>query len=249
MWLAVGALAFTALIVGLVVWQKHKRQQKGRRHTEHYSKADYDGIDVSHYQGTIDWNEIEKNKKIQFVFVKATDGSTGRDGKYRRNVNGARKAKKMVGAYHFLSSKRSVRLQFEEFRSTVRKGDIDLIPMLDVEIIYDKKTGKEKYGVIGWSNKQVQDSTMLFVQLCKEQYGVAPLIYCAQNFYKHRLAPHFDRHYLYISRYNSNPPSLSNGTKANIWQYSETGRVKGIHGYVDLCRLVNGTTVSMLRLD
>lgn len=246
--LAIGTLLFIALIVGLVMWKKHKQRKRSITPNEYYSKSHYDGIDISHYQKAIDWNEIAKNKKIQFVYIKASDGEVGVDDYYRRNVNGAHHANKLVGAYHFLSSTRGVRQQFEEFRNIVKKSDIDLIPMLDVEIVYDRKTGKEKHGVLGWTNKQVQDSTMLFIQLCKQYYGVAPLIYSAQNFYNYRMSPYFDNYYLYISRYNTQRPVLKNRGKANIWQYSETGRVKGISGYVDLCRFVNGTNLSMLRM-
>lgn len=247
--LAIVALLLVAIIVGLIMWKKHKQRKRHIDNTEYYSKSYYDGIDISHYQKTIDWNMISKNKKIQFVYVKATDGEAGVDNYYKRNIAGAHHANKLVGAYHFLSSKKGVRQQFEEFKNIVNKSDIDLIPMLDVEIVYDKKTGQRRHGVLGWTNKQVQDSTMLFIQLCKKHYGVAPLIYSAQNFYKHRMSPYFDNYYLYISRYNTQKPILKNGAKANIWQYSETGRVKGISGYVDLCRFVNGTSISMLKIN
>lgn len=246
--IAISSALFIALMAGLILWKNNKKRNRTRPMATQYSKSHYDGIDVSHYQGNIDWRQIADNPKIRFVYIKATDGIKGTDKKYRTNVNGAHKAKKLVGAYHFLSSKRSIRKQFDDFRNTVKRSDIDLIPMLDIEIVYDRRTGKEKYGVTGWTNKQLRDSTQLFVNLCKEHYGKAPIIYSAQKFYKYRLSPQYDRYLLCIARYSKSQPVLQN-TNANIWQYSETGRVKGIKGNVDLCRLINGTTTSQLLLE
>ena len=64
-------------------------------------KVRVDGIDVSHHNGTIKWNEVVKNRKIKFVYVKATEGRSHKDTKFSQNVKGARKAGLEVGAYHF----------------------------------------------------------------------------------------------------------------------------------------------------
>lgn len=244
--LGIGFVLFVAFLVGLVLWKQQEKRNRSIARTEVFTESHYDGIDVSHYQGKINWNEISKNKNIRFVYVKAVDGLTGLDDKYYRNIKGARKANKLVGAYHFLSSRKGIHEQFNEFKKRVKASDIDLLPMVDVEIIYDKKTGKEKYGVIGWTPKQVRDSTQLFVDLCKKHYGKAPLVYSGLNFYNYKLALQFDKYYLFIAKYGGKAPVLKNGAKVNIWQYTEKGRVKGIRGNVDLCRLQNDFDVYRL---
>ena len=93
----------------------------------------YDGIDVSKHQGKIDWEEVAKDKNIQFVYIKATEGRTMLDRRYRENITGARKAGLKVGSYHFFTSRRSARDQFENFRSHLNRSEQDLIPMVDVE--------------------------------------------------------------------------------------------------------------------
>ena len=66
-----------------------------------YSQDDYDGIDVSRNNGVIKWSEVAKNKRIKFVFIKATEGKGYVDPYYRRNIAEARKAGLKVGSYHF----------------------------------------------------------------------------------------------------------------------------------------------------
>jgi len=62
------------------------------------------GIDVSHYQGTIDWNNVNYygDNKIQFVYIKATEGSTIKDEYYERNIQQAKQKGLLVGSYHYL---------------------------------------------------------------------------------------------------------------------------------------------------
>ena len=76
----------------------------------------FDGIDVSKYQLTIDWQEIKKNSKIQYVYIKATEGSDLVDERYKQNLHNARKAGFKVGSYHYLTNKSSVVNQFKNRR-------------------------------------------------------------------------------------------------------------------------------------
>ena len=85
-----------------------------------YTKGGYDGIDVSKHNGIIKWNEVAKDKKIQFVYVRATVGKGHVDRLYRRNVNGARKAGLNVGSYHFFTARSSATAQFYGLQSSSR---------------------------------------------------------------------------------------------------------------------------------
>ena len=98
-----------------------------------YTRGGYDGIDVSKHNGVIKWKEIAKNKRIKFVYIRATHGKGYVDRHYRRNIRLARKYGLKVGSYHLMSAGSSVTAQFLDFQKMVKKGEQDLIPVLDVE--------------------------------------------------------------------------------------------------------------------
>ena len=127
------------------------------------------------------------------------------------------------------------------FRGTkiVKKGEQDLIPVLDVE---------EK-GIQGrWKGRQLQDSIQVFADLVKKHYGKYPIIYSNESFYNKEMGAKFNRYYLFIANYNSRQPAIDGRGKCNIWQYSETGHLHGIGERVDLSRFMNGTTIKDLML-
>ncbi len=185
----------------------------------------YDGIDVSHHNGDINWKEVRKSRNIQFVYVKATQGKGYVDSKYLENMREAHKQKLKVGIYHYFTSRASATEQFNWFRKQANLTWQDLVPVVDVEEMK------------GWRSKeQLQDSLMVFVRLVKKHYGKPPVIYTSQNFYNTNLAPRFNKLYLFIAAYRRTPPQIE-GATYDIWQYTDVGRVPGIKGWVDLSRL------------
>lgn len=201
-------------------------------------KRQYDGIDVSHHQGKIDWKEVAKDKQIKFVYIKATQGTSIKDKNYEQNIKGARRQGFRCGSYHYLSCLTSVRSQFRNFQKAMRGHKQDLIPMIDIE----------HEGVKRWSKKQVQDSVALFAKLIERKYGKKPLIYSHVNFYNSHLTPRYNKYFLFLSRYSSERPSIKGVGRHNIWQFTDRGRVRGIHGNVDLDRFMSGTSLSSIRL-
>ena len=187
-------------------------------------QAKYDGIDISSYQGYIDWAKVSSDKDIRFVYIKATEGATYRSPHYAHNVTQARRYGLLVGSYHYLTSSSSIDKQFENFSKYALKSVQDLIPMLDVEVRGN------------WSRSQLIDSVDKFCQLAELHYGVQPMIYSTMGFYNKNLTPHFNKHHLYIGRYSNAEPEINWEGQYTIWQYSETGIIPGIDAYVDLCR-------------
>ena len=200
--------------------------------------GDYQGIDVSKHQGNIDWQEVATDPNIQFVYIKATEGRTLLDKRYRHNITEARKAGLKVGSYHFFTFRRSAQEQFENFRKHVRHSEQDLIPMVDVE----------ESGCRGASRDQLQASLAEFMELVREEYGKYPLLYSQYRFYNEKLAPEFNKFFIFMARYSDSAPVLKGGGRHNIWQYTEHGKVKGIKGHVDLDRFVNGTSYKDIAL-
>ena len=187
-------------------------------------EAKYDGIDISSYQGYIDWAKVSSDKDIRFVYIKATEGSTYRSPHYAHNITQARRYGLLVGSYHYITSSSTIQEQFNNFSLYALRSVQDLIPMLDVEVRGD------------WSRSQLIDSVSKFCELVEEHYGVQPMIYSTMGFYNKNLAPHFNKHHLYIGRYSNTKPEINWEGEYTIWQYSEQGIIPGIDAYVDLCR-------------
>ncbi len=203
-----------------------------------YTKSKYDGIDVSKHNGIIKWEEVVKNKKIKFVYIKATEGSGHIDCLYRRNVRQAKKAGLKIGSYHFFTSQSAATTQFLYFSKVAKKNKQDLIPMLDIE----------EAGINGkWNGKQLQDSVWVFMKLAKKHYGKYPIIYSNESFYNKELGHGFNHLFLFIANYQRRPRLEGHG-ECNIWQYSERGHLSGIGEFVDLSCLQNGTAVKDLML-
>lgn len=198
----------------------------------------YDGIDVSHHQGLIDWRQVAKDRNIKFVYIKATQGATITDSRYAYNLREARRRGLKCGSYHYFSSHTPVRKQFQQFKQVVKRREQDLIPMVDVE----------REGMDRWTRRQVRDSLALFCRLVKAHYGKAPLIYTHFNYYNTHLAPHFNRYFLFLGKYSWPQPYINGSGKHNIWQFTDRGKVKGIKGRVDLDRFMSGTKLNDIKL-
>lgn len=97
------------------------------------------GIDISHYQGKIDWEKLRNamiNKAlVRFIIIKSTEGSTLIDENFKDNFYNAREYGFIRGAYHFYSTKSAARQQAYHFLRNVQLEEGDLPPVLDVEHI------------------------------------------------------------------------------------------------------------------
>ena len=203
------------------------------RTTTNIDNTQFDGIDVSKHQGTINWEELRKNSKIKFVYIKATEGSDYTDPLYRENIRNARKHGFKVGSYHFLSTKSSVTRQFQNFITVAKREEQDLLPVIDVERITP------------WSSQQLRDSLKVFADLLEDYYGCKPLIYTSEKFFTKHLGRAFADYPLFIAKYSSSQPNI--GYKWIMWQFADNGlfkAVKGNYGEVDLSRFNKGCSIN-----
>jgi lysozyme len=194
---------------------------------------DYDGIDVSHHQGLIDWIEVAKDTCVKFVYIKATEGSTHVDSMYERNISEALLSGLKAGSYHYLTSGSSIDEQFINFRNTVKSEQQMICPMIDVEA----------EGVKGWSKQELQGNLALFAKYVKKIYGVYPVIYSYSKFYNQMLAPRFNGFHLFLAHYSEEEPVVEGAGKHNIWQHTDMGVVNGISSTVDLDVFAAGTSL------
>ena len=92
------------------------------------------GIDVSHYQGKINWDKVKaSHHPIKFVFIRSTMGQDGVDKEYKANWKGAKQASLIRGVYHYYRPNENSTKQFENFANNVSFSEGDFYPVLDVE--------------------------------------------------------------------------------------------------------------------
>lgn len=189
-----------------------------------------EGIDVSHYQGKIDWGRVAREGNIAYAYVKATEGADLVDDRHAINISGARHAGVKVGSYHFYRPRAGVEAQLRNFFSAVQKHEQDLVPIIDIED--DRGVSEEKF---------IADLTE-FIQRVAHHYGKKPLLYTGQNFYNKHFQGLFNDYQWMIAKYQEEIPVLLDGRNYLMWQYTAKGRVPGINGNVDRsCISTSGT--------
>lgn len=197
------------------------------------------GIDVSYYQGKIDWKQVkqmeEDDVKIQFAFIKATEGLFNVDPYFQRNWREAPKAGIICGAYHYLKPKKSGSWQAKFFLQTVKFEKGDLPPVCDIE---------ELNGVPA-SKMRIQLSE--FLNFVEKKTGVKPIIYTGVSFYKDYLQGHFDDYPLWIAHYNQPKLKIASSVNWHFWQHSDKAKVTGINHVVDF-NAFNGDSVAFSRI-
>nr|MBI1232399.1 hypothetical protein [Cytophagales bacterium] len=185
------------------------------------------GIDVSHFQGDIDWGKI-KSANIKFAYDKATQGSRYKDPKYVQNKQGAQNVGLVHGSYHFFTSNDSGLAQAEHFCQVVDYKEGDMIPVLDLEqgsIVGEVTVQNFQKEVFDWLNE------------VERILGVKPIIYTNHPFGDQYLDhPDFSAYELWIAEYGVSTPKIPKQWKEKgwlIWQRSERGKIEGAIGDVD----------------
>ena len=193
------------------------------------------GIDLSHYQGQVFWETVGENTKMEYVYLKATEGGDRIDDRYEHNIEWAHRYGLKVGSYHFFRPKSPLRQQLENFKTQCRPGEQDLIPMIDVET-----TG-------GLPTREFCDSLITFLGLVEAAYRQPPLVYTYRNFYNKHLIGQLNDYKLMIAMYTNEEPVLADGRDITMWQYTSKGRLVGINGYVDKSRFLGDHQLKEIR--
>ena len=198
------------------------------------------GIDVSHYQGDINWKTVAKDKDAGYVYIKATEGRDYIDNMYSRNFSEARKHKIPVGSYHFFRPGVSAEVQYQNFISAINIKHQDLVPLVDVETISGVNS-------IATFHTRLLEFCRLLTQAFK---GRKPMIYTGRNFYNKYFAgyPQFREYNFMIAQYQGGEPELDGGDDYLIWQYTGKGKMTGIRGDVDRSCFRGGHTLDEIRI-
>ena len=189
------------------------------------------GVDVSNYQGDINWQELEA-QNVSFAFIKATEGSGHTDESVRRNLDRAADTGIKVSAYHFFSFDSAGETQAQNFISAVRSDEIDMPPVIDIEYYADKRSHKP-------SREETENILRPLISQLEEYYGVKPIIYTTLPVYYRYVKGSFSDCPLWIRSVNCEPDLID----WKFWQYSDKGTLTGYDGdeeHIDL-NVYNGS--------
>ncbi len=206
-----------------------------------------EGIDISHWQGTINWTKVAAAGK-RFAYMKASEDTWYVDPTYATNRAQANANGLLVGAYHFSQPNATIgsaTAQADHFLDTATPASGDLLPVLDLE----RTGGLGQNKLIAW----VQE----YMARIYERTGVQGVIYCSPNFWRTNMGDttwFSDNGYdvLWVAHWTTAttpivPGGAWGGDGWTFWQYTSDGSVPGISGRVDLNRY-NGTNFSRVRI-
>ncbi|WP_410745724.1 GH25 family lysozyme, partial [Clostridium neonatale] len=185
-------------------------------------KKKFKGIDVSNNNGNINFNKV-KASGIECVYIKATEGTTYKDGCLDTNYNNAHSVGLKTGFYHFLVGASAPETQAINFYNAIKNKSNDLIPMLDIETNFN--------GLIDYAER--------FIKKFKELSNMKIGIYTYTGFLSN-LKGKLTDYLLWEANYNNTPWKLPNNSYTRVGhQYTEKGKVNGIEGSVDMNEFTN----------
>lgn len=203
------------------------------------------GIDLSEFQGTIDFQKLKNSKKVDFAYIRATQGLYTNDEKFKEYHDGLKNVGIPFAPYHFFSFRPNGATQAQHFLNTIDGYEGQLLPMLDLE----------QGGIIRGIESTVQDRqewVSLWIEYVVRNLNIKNiLIYTNPNDWENLMgnSSAYSKYLLWVAEYNNDTePSLPVGFKQwTLWQYSSSGKIDGItENSVDLNKL-NGSLSLLLR--
>jgi GH25 family lysozyme M1 (1,4-beta-N-acetylmuramidase) len=181
------------------------------------------GIDVSHWQGTVNWTSV-KNSGRKFAFCKATEGTTYTDPQFSANWSHMKSAGLIRGAYHFGRPGTDPTAQADYFCNVVKPTSGDLQMTLDIETTDGK------------SSSQVRSWIVSFINRIQYRTGRPGIIYTGFYFWRDSAGNGSNLNCpLWLAAYVSDPSAYVPAAWStwSFWQYTSSGSVPGVSGNVD----------------
>jgi lysozyme len=180
------------------------------------------GVDVSHYDGTIDWAQAKASGRV-FGFVKATEGTGYTDPQFATNWAAMKQNGVVRSAYHFFHANMDPMAEATHFLSvmgTLHPGDLP--PTLDLEV------------TDGQSAATITANTIAWLDAVAAATGTKPILYTSPSFVSGTLgspAGLQNHAQLWVANWQVTCPDVpAPFTTWPFWQYSSTGTVPGIPG-------------------
>lgn len=218
--LIMGSVMFTGLIAGLAYYLL----DHGYISLNHpsYKTFPIRGIDISHHQGPIHWQKLNR-AEVHFVYMKATEGGDFLDPLFKKNWLAAERIGLHKGAYHFFTLCKSGREQAANFLAHVPVETDSLPPAIDLE-----------FGG-NCSKRPVREDVLLelgqFINLLEIAYQKQPILYVTSPFLEKYIQTDLPQYNLWIRAVYGRPRPPRDWI---IWQYNARGHRHGINGFVDL---------------
>jgi lysozyme len=182
------------------------------------------GIDISHHQGKVPWekwfSKSPLDTLIDFVYCKATEGSTHVDSEWENNRKTLNELGVSNGAYHFLNTTTYSVPQAKHFLAHWKHRDIDLPPVLDVE-------------TDATSDKILIANMYDWLEYVEKETGIKPIIYTSLNFYETKFKNEFNDYQFWIASYTYKP-SCINDKRIIHWQFTDKATLPEIEHEVDV---------------
>jgi len=211
-------LAIIMFIVLIIRPPLYKYELLSKRQKENDPVKKY-GIDVSHYQGDIEWSLVKSD--ISFVFVKATDGDSFVDPRYTENSKDLLSEEITSGAYHFYRPGDDPIKQATHFVNTSKKSGHQLRPVLDIEI------------TDGVSAKDISSGALKWLKYVEEKMNCKPMIYTFASYWDDNLGETFNDYDFWLANWSSEPTPPKKRSNWLLWQFTNKGVISGIDSAVD----------------
>lgn len=190
------------------------------------SSPTYEGIDVSDWQGYIDYGKVKQNG-IDVVYIKASQGSNIKDPYFDINYENAKSNGLKVGLYHFLTATNAEEAEQEAifFSSVISGKTPDCKLVMDYEIFN------------GVSTEEINNIAEVFLskvhQLTDKEIIIYSDLYNSQSTFNNNLANNYQ---LWLAYYGDRNELIDENSNWSTWiglQYTDRGVIDGINGYVD----------------
>lgn len=180
------------------------------------------GIDISQYQGDINFDELKGN--TDFAMVRTSYGGFYEDEKYRQNIEGLERIEVPYGLYHFsyASNSEEAKKEAESFVNLIKQYK----PLYPVAVDIESSEATENL-----SANEVVDIAKTFCETVEEA-GYYVIIYSNLYFFNTKLnSDELNRYDKWLAQWTSKPTF---DRPFGMWQYSSSGSKPGINGNVDL---------------
>ncbi|WP_294466425.1 GH25 family lysozyme [uncultured Anaerofustis sp.] len=188
--------------------------------------SEHKGIDVSVWQGDINFREV-KDDGIDYVYIRAGEGTTLVDSKFDRNYRDARREGMKLGFYHYVTARdtKEAKDQAHFFYSLIRDKRQDLRPAMDFEQL------------TGLSKKEANDIARVYMDTLEKLMKIKPAFYSNAYDCESVWEEDLTKYPLWVADYGvERPYSIGHWKDWSGFQYSSRGSVRGIHGHTDMDR-------------
>jgi lysozyme len=199
------------------------------------------GIDVSYWQGDIDWQKVG-DAGVQFAYIKATEGGDRVDPKFLDNWRAAKQAGIARGAYHVMYWCRAAQEQASWFMLNAPGDEDALPPVLDLEWNSHSKTCPHRL-----ARDTAIAKIKIMLKAMEAHSGKRPIIYTDPKFHREVLEGEFPNHDFWLRSVAASPEAKYLARNWAFWQFTTTGRVHGVAGPVDR-NSFNGTRADWKRM-